>query len=173
MQRSIRPIWLLRQADELGGRGKGAGQPRNADLRRAVSAAYYALYHELVLRAAAHLLPGCPDEDRWRISRLFTHRSVRQVCDWVVGPGDPPPRLKLAMLAIRNSSALLDVALAFQTLQQSRYEADYDHLADFTRPATLNLIDQVRDAIAKLKRMEESESYERLMAQIAMHSKPS
>jgi hypothetical protein len=44
MQRPIKPEWLLRQADDLAGRVAGVGQPRNADLRRATSAAYYALY---------------------------------------------------------------------------------------------------------------------------------
>jgi hypothetical protein len=42
--------------------GTGAGRPPIVDLRRGVSAAYYALYHGLTGHAAAHALPGLPTE---------------------------------------------------------------------------------------------------------------
>ena len=168
MRRPINPQWLLRQADDLGYRGQGRGQPRNANLRRAVSAAYYALYHELVNRACIHQLPRCSEEDRWRLARLFTHASVRQVCDWIIGPGPPPPKVRVALMRLRGNAAVFDIALAFQTLQEARHEADYDHMADFTKPATLTLIDQSRDAIRKLGRISRTADYSRFMAHLAM-----
>jgi len=176
VQRAIRPQWLLRQADELAGRFAGVGQPRNADLRRAASAAYYALYHELVNRVCEHLQPDATDAKRWTLSRLFAHRNVLAVCEWILGatgiPGakGPPARVRAAFQRMRTSTRLVDVALAFQTLQQARHEADYDHLADFTRPATLSLIDQSRDAIRKLRLVASVSPpmYQRFMTHLAM-----
>ncbi len=170
VRRPIKPEWLLRQADELAGRTAGVGQPRNADLRRGTSAAYYALYHEMVNRACAHLLPRSGNTQRWRLARLFTHRSLLQVCEWVLGPKAPPLKVRITMLALRSSSRLQDVALAFQTLQQARHEADYDHMADFTRPVTLSLIDQSRDAIRKLELLSSRSPriYDQFMAHLAM-----
>lgn len=40
MKREIKPLWLIRLARELGGVEASRGQPRNTDLRRAVSTAY-------------------------------------------------------------------------------------------------------------------------------------
>src|SRR4051812_32142660 len=99
MQRPIKPEWLLRQANDLAKRGSPcAGQPRNADLRRATSAAYYALFHHIVLGATEHLLPTCSEDDRYRFARHYQHFGVRQVCDWVVGPKAPPGRVRATML---------------------------------------------------------------------------
>lgn len=66
MQRSITPEWLIRQAKQLGGATAGVGQPRNADLRRAVSDPYYALFHFIVLACVESLMPACPEEDHLR-----------------------------------------------------------------------------------------------------------
>jgi hypothetical protein len=74
------------------------------------------------------------------------------------------------MLVLRRNARIRDVALAFQTLQQSRHEADYDHMADFTRPTTLSLIDQSRDASRKLQSLlsRAPRAYEQFMAHLAM-----
>lgn len=150
MQRPIKPEWLLRQADELGYRGAIAGQPRNANLRRAVSSAYYALFHHIVLALANHSLPHCSTDDQYRFARHVQHRAVRRVCDQVVGPKQPPPKVRMAILAVRADTTLNDVSLAFQTLQEARHRADYDHLASHNKAETLTLIDQARDAITKI-----------------------
>jgi hypothetical protein len=171
MQRPIRPEWLIRQADELAGRWATAGQPRNADLRRAVSSAYYALYHHLVLGAAKHLLPLCSEEDCWHLCRLFQHTAVREVFDWIARPGPPPARVAYSVKRLRANVPLRDVAIAFQQLQQARYDADYNHIADFTRPETLSLIDTAEDAISKLIAARRTDDYERLVAFLALKSK--
>lgn len=92
------------------------------------------------------------------------------MCEWILGPGAPPLKVRDTMMSLRSSSRLQDIALSFQTLQQARHEADYDHLADFTRPGTLSLIDQARDAIRKLEltRTRSPRTYEQFMAHLAM-----
>ena len=138
MQRPIRPDWLLRQANELGGRGGGQGQPRNADLRRAVSAAYYALFHEIVGRVADHLLPQHAAEDRWEVGRRVSHACIRNVCAWVTGPNGPPPSVKRSIGLIQQNQNLVDVCDGYQALYTARERADYDNAAAFSRPTTLS-----------------------------------
>lgn len=130
MRRAIKPRWLLRQADELAYRGQGAGQPRNINLRRAVSSAYYALFHALALATAEQLLAAGTDEERWRLARSFDHRSIRQVCDWMLGGGSRPKEAGPIVEAVSTNASLQDVALAFRTLQGARYDADTTTLQD-------------------------------------------
>lgn len=168
MQRPIRPDWLIRQAKELGGAAAGVGQPRNADLRRAVSDAYYALFHFIVLACVESLMPTCPEEDRLRMARHFQHTAIKKVCDWVVGPSNPPDRVRHSLLQVRADGPLRDVALAFVTLQERRHDADYNHLTGLSRPETLTLIQSAEDAMQKLAAAKGSQNYERLMAHIAL-----
>jgi len=168
VRRSIKPSWLLRQADELAYRGQGAGQPRNINLRRAVSSAYYALFHALVLATTNRLLPSGTDEERRRLARSFDHRSIRQVCDWILGGGSQPKEAAPLVATVSANASLQDVALAFRTLQNARYDADYNHLADFTKAGALTLIDQSRDAVDKLRGAAGTADLERLLALITL-----
>jgi len=73
---------------------------------------------------------------------------------------------------MRKNSALVDVAIAFATLQQARFEADYDHSAEFTKPTTLSLVDEAKDAMRKLGSLTGTADYARFMALIAMQTPP-
>lgn len=168
MQRSIRPEWLIRQAKELGGAAAGVGQPRNADLRRAVSDAYYALFHFIVLACVESLMPACPEGDQLRLTRHFQHNAIKQVCEWVVGPGAIPERVRHSLLLVRAEVPIRDAALAFVTLQERRHDADYNHLTGLTRPETLTLIESAEDAINKLTAAKGTPNYERFMSHIAL-----
>ena len=57
----MNPQDLLRIAEELarGAIGGGRGRPRQAELRRAISAAYYALFHTLALMRCEHACRRC------------------------------------------------------------------------------------------------------------------
>lgn len=150
MERPIRPEWLLRQADELGYRRPEKGQPRNANLRRAVSAAYYALFHSLALAMAEHLLPEGSREERYALTRSVTHDAIRVVCQWVTQRGSLPSHASQVVDRAAANQDLVDVASAYVELREARHEADYDHLAAFNKPRTLNLVDLARDAVEKL-----------------------
>lgn len=64
----ISPDGLLDHARRLAGEGKG--RPPDADLRRGVSAAYYAVFHDLTDRAARHIIGSAESEVRNRIPTL-------------------------------------------------------------------------------------------------------
>ena len=55
-------------------------KPKQASLRRAVSAAYYALFHLLVADGAKRLSPAKPDGLSLVIQRAFNHGEMRNVC---------------------------------------------------------------------------------------------
>src|SRR5579863_4007092 len=69
---------LLEQARHLANREPK--RPRQASLRRAVSAAYYALFHLLTTETAKNWKRA---SDRARIARIFDHAQMRAVCTFV------------------------------------------------------------------------------------------
>lgn len=139
MRRPIRPRWLLRLAHELVPDDAGQGQPRNTDLRRATSTAYYALFHAITRAAAEHALPGAPETEQNAFTRHVGHASIGQVCAWVNG-GSPPQAVAATVHRLRQNARISDVAATFSALHQAREDADYDHDADITRPTALGLI---------------------------------
>lgn len=117
-----------------------------------------------------HLLPTAADETRYAFGRHVPHAAVKQVCTWMVTPASAPPKVRDAANLMQTSSDLLDVALAFTSLYDARHDADYNHLADFSRAATLSLIDQARDAIDKLNNAQGTPQLEAFFAHIALRS---
>ena len=130
---------MLRLARELVPEAVGQGQPRNTNLRRATSTAYYALFHSITGAAAAHALPGASEAERHAYTRNLTHTSIKSVCEWVAG-NTPPEHLTGTVNRLRQNTTLSDVAATFLALYEAREGSDYDHEADITRPTTLSLI---------------------------------
>ncbi len=115
-------------------------KPRQADLRRAISAAYYALFHTLA-RDAADLLVGVganrPDKAWSHLYRSLQHGDARAACE-----------------AIRNMNfpaEIKDCASIFVELQEMRHDADYDPDQRFLRADAHEAIKDAEDAIAALK----------------------
>jgi hypothetical protein len=87
-----------------------------ANLRRAVSTAYYALFHFVVDEACGNW--GRPEQRR-RLSRVFEHKQMYDASNRCAG------RYKNAA-AGTSESHLHSVASAFHKLQVRRHTADYD-----------------------------------------------
>src|SRR5712692_6430330 len=110
---------LLRQADHLA--TYESVKSSQASLRRAVSTAYYALFH-LLIEDAALLWQGSP-EARTGLERGFQHGPMKKTSQQFREPGwkdwhgnqQPVP------------AALRQVAKAFVDLQDQRHTADYDN----------------------------------------------
>lgn len=168
MQRAIRPDWLLRQANELGYRAAGAGQPRNVNLRRAVSSAYYAVFHGIVLAATDRLLPGATPDERHRLARSFSHSNLRLASEYVVTPNKVPTEARPIALSAATNAGLVDVAEALLSLQEARHRADYDHLADFTKVGALQAVDMAEDALVKLDSLRETPDLQRFLSLLAL-----
>lgn len=123
-------------------------RPRQASLRRAVSAAYYALFHLLVEDAARELTAAQPPGLRARLQRAFTHSDMKNVCSQFGGVSGKSPQKLHTLLSAQLSPGLVTVARTFVDLQEARHAADYDVSTDFNRADALSLIQKVEAAFS-------------------------
>ncbi|HWE93212.1 MAG TPA: hypothetical protein VG269_04495 [Tepidisphaeraceae bacterium] len=133
---------LLEQARHLSKRERR--RPRQASLRRAISAAYYAMFHLLTQEASASLVAR-PDL-RARFSRAFDHGDMKQASR-AFANAQPAQLLGLTGGAAVPSQ-LQDLAEAFVELQEARHEADYNTDRSFTRLESINLVARAAAAFA-------------------------
>src|SRR5947207_2881447 len=82
----VNPEHLFEQADKLSSSASGA--PRQADLRRAISSAYYGIFHA-VMTAAADQFVGVTKRSTSRyglVYRSVDHAWLRTLCEEVKKP---------------------------------------------------------------------------------------
>lgn len=135
-----------------------------------MSASYYALYHHIVITVVDRLMPDCSEEHRLAVSRNFEHGGVKTVCSWVDNPNTAPQAGVAAMIG--KNRLLADVALTFPQLRLARMEADYDHLANFTKATTLARIAMARTAISNLDAADGCPEHQAFVALLAMTAHP-
>jgi len=133
---------LLEQARYLARRDKK--RPKQANLRRAVSAAYYALFHLLVEDGAKAIRPSAV---RDQVRRLYEHGSMKAVCKaWAQGAAANLPASTGALVTAPIERELSDVASAFVRLQNARHAADYDLARTFNRLYSVSLLGAAEQA---------------------------
>ena len=121
---------LLILARELVDRNPAA--PVQADLRRGVATAYYALFHLLVHEATNRLVAIA--DLRPRVARAFDHKTMRSVCQEYVGLH---PNLAGNLMTAAGQSVptrIRDIAREFIALQDARIQADYDTATVILQP---------------------------------------
>ena len=136
----MNPRDFIRIARQLasGAVGERRGRPRQAELRRAVSAAYYALFY-LLAGNAADLLAGARPSARNRqfwmqTYRAVEHRQARNQClNKAVMRGFPPEIQYLGE--------------TFANMQTHRHDADYNPQTELSRSQVMRLIDSAERAI--------------------------
>lgn len=127
--------------------------PTTAARRRAVSTAYYALFHGLIAAAVAQTTDDDParDEDRYTYSRWYSHGEMRTVSQWVIrlARNESVPN-GIATLLGNPPADLVELARAFIQLQEARHEADYDHTANLSEADARAAVAAARDALTRL-----------------------
>src|SRR4051812_11723339 len=111
------------------------GKPRQVNLRRAVSAAYYALLHGLV-EHACRLMLGARREDtpsRRVVGRAFTHGTMKQACTAFAGGTLRASVAKGLPASFSIPTEIRDLAGTFMEAQERRHPADYDRTERFRR----------------------------------------
>lgn len=109
---------LLDQAFDLIHRNPAA--PKQADLRRGVSTAYYALFHLLIRETTVN---WNRESSRDALGRMFDHRPMKKASKRVVDSATSP----FVGEDPRFVQKLRTVAKAFVQLQDKRHLADYDN----------------------------------------------
>jgi hypothetical protein len=134
------PDDLLAQAGQLARREPK--RPQQAGLRRAVSTAYYALFHLLVEAGARAMAPARPRPLRDQVRRAFTHGDMKSVCKQFQAGNIANLSARLqALVQTPLEAEFLVVAAAFVELQDARHSADYDFSVPFTRADVLERLD--------------------------------
>ena len=131
---------LLEQAEHLAGREPR--RPKQASLRRAISTAYYALFHLLVGEAVSRVVTGT--ELRHLVARAFGHTEMKKACQ-IFARGQLLPHLA----AVARSPVPPDLQLVagtFVALQEARHLADYNTGRRFTRTDVLRHLRDAQDA---------------------------
>ena len=110
------------------------------DLRRAVSTAYYAMFHALA-NSNANALIGAPANNTDNIAWNRTHRALEH--------GAARSRFQHTGHMEPFPNIVREFANTFNELQRERQTADYnpDHI--FTLSGTLQIIDHARQAIIR------------------------
>jgi uncharacterized protein (UPF0332 family) len=104
-----------------------------AVIRRAISAAYYAVFHLLSAEVAEQVSPDFPDGLRERIQRVLGHGQMVNVATAFSKEGKRVVNglPKGFVLPDPISKELASIAKIFQELQEARHIADYDVLKKF------------------------------------------
>ncbi len=116
-----------------------------ADLRRSISTAYYALFHRLI-EAAVGTLVAQPDQQQL-LARQFSHTEMKKVCQ--LATKSPLPPHGLPFFGPRAPVELEDLATAFVKLQDRRHDADYNRGWTVTPAEAHKLVRDAEDAFAK------------------------
>jgi hypothetical protein len=121
----LNPNHLFEQANKL--ITIQAGPPRQVDIRRAISAAYYATFHATITAAADQFI-GITNRDTNRyglVYRSVSHAWLRDLCR-EVQKSTPSNRFKPYAPSNGFGPNITAFAAALVELQEKRHAADYD-----------------------------------------------
>ena len=125
---------LLEVAEHLTEKGISENGP--SYMRRAVSTAYYAVFHLFIEDFVANW-PFA--EQRARLARMFDHNKMGKAAPALVDSRNPTPL----------EAALVDIATSFAQLQQSRRLADYDISWEIVDTKAVDVFLLAQDTFAK------------------------
>jgi len=120
------------------------GKPRQTSLRRAVSSAYYALFHALAKLSADKLVGYNKSWDVYApIYRSIGHGRSKDV---------------FKQISSHRGSGVAIIGQTFILLQERRHRADYDPSPfPFGRAETLDLVEQSRQAIVQISNLSDED----------------
>lgn len=142
----IDPKHLLDLAKRLVGPAPSAPE---ADLRRGISTAYYALFHLLIKEAMSNFVSDVAF--RTKVGRAFQHGAMRSVCDKY----NPRPDKKTGDYVTQEGQGFPSQVIApgvrliaetFVSLYEARETADYDDAATVQHTEALAAVQQVEQA---------------------------
>ncbi len=132
-----------------------ATRPKQASLRRAVSTAYYALFHMLTAACVQRFAPAAPRGLGPRIGRALSDTEMREVCNPIFR-NTPGPILQ-ELVTAGFSIEIRNVAKAFVNLQGARHFADYDLTVIHNHLDTIEFLNQAERAFADWKTIQASD----------------
>jgi uncharacterized protein (UPF0332 family) len=150
------PDHLFEQADKL--IASQAGRPRQADIRRAVSAAYYGIFHAITTKAVDQFV-GATNRDRSHYGlayRSVSHSRLREVCS-EVQKSTQSNKYRPYVPTSGFGSNIVAFAEAVLELQERRHSADYDVMISMTRSDAALAIGTARAALGGFDKASQQE----------------
>src|SRR5580658_5802915 len=136
--------------------------PKQASLRRAVSTAYYALFHLLIDEAVGNWGVA---RHRSILARTFDHGKMKGISEDHItsfySSGQPP-----------SGAQLKNVAQAFVQLQGKRHTADYDNAFIWSKDNAIVAIDTVRAAFIDWQAIRDQDTAQDYLLQLFLPKIP-
>lgn len=149
---------LLAQAEHL--TKNEPKRPRQASLRRSISASYYALFHFLIEEATRLAVGTTHDQKDLRdfAGRAFVHGKMKSVCEEFTKTTPRSDLLRPFWLTLQTplNPDLATVATHFVDLQNARHDADYNLAKLFKRADARIAAEQAREAMDAWGRLKNS-----------------
>ena len=123
-----------------------ATQPAQAAIRRAISTAYYAMFHALA-RNNADVLMDAPNDQLTAESWIAVYRGLDH----------GHARARLQQNRPKLSADAQNFAKAFSDLQGERHNADYNPVTTFTAESATTWLDKAETAITDFLQISQSE----------------
>lgn len=127
-----------------------SGPPRQVDLRRAISSAYYGVFH-FAMTALADELVGVTQRSSSRyvlVYRSIDHRTLKDICYDVTKPR-PPQKYTPCLPPNGFGADIQAFATATVELQEKRHRADYNPEPRFRTSEAKLAIGTARSAITR------------------------
>ena len=138
----MKPDDLIATARRMLGQS-GKRRPRQSDLKRAMSTAYYAIFHQLCWTLADTFIGG-QNAQRSNPAWKQTYRSLDH--------SDAKKKCQKTDIMSRFPQAIQDFANAFVDLQVVRHAADYDPLHRLVRSEVKAKIDRAEQVIKAFRK---------------------
>jgi uncharacterized protein (UPF0332 family) len=146
---------LIQLAERIA--GLDSGRPKQAHLRRALSTAYYAIFHFLIDEACRSQIGAQHAQRGFRhvLGRGYTHGVMKQACASFAGGtlkasvSKGLPRDAAGLYVVPRE--IQRIAAIYVELQEKRHLADYDLTERFKRSEVLALIDETRARVANFQ----------------------
>ena len=135
----------------------------DANLRRGISASYYAVFHDLTERVTRHLIGSCDQEIQSEIRRSWSHGEISQLVRQVLDRAKMLERAPTASIPgdLQKLGPLLDVVARdpllveslrlFNDMQEQRHSADYEHRVSFVKSELIQAHDKAQLARKRLR----------------------
>ena len=135
---------------------KETKNPKQASLRRAVSTAYYALFHLLIQEASAN---WNSHNVRDYLARAFAHKTMYNASKTAENALYPSVSPQVA-------TKLKSVARAFRELQEQRHLADYSNATKWDRVKAAAKVNQCKSAFSDWKSIRKEYAAQRYLVSL-------
>jgi uncharacterized protein (UPF0332 family) len=130
-------------------------KPKQANLRRAISSTYYAVFHLLIDEACRAQIGASHSQAAFRqvLGRAFVHGIMKDACRSFGGGTLKRSVEKGLPIGFTIPGEIRKLAGIFVDLQEKRHLADYDLTERFKRSEVLAMIAEVRNDIENFRNL--------------------